>query len=114
MIETIVFAETTLNDTVYTITFDGNGFGNTICELQVKSGDTLHKVLRELSMEDGWHKIMPEDFYYDGSKWYQLIDYTYDESGDNIYDLILDKRGLYCASGCKDRTSNSRYCNFIF
>ena len=48
MIETIVFAETTLNDTVYTITFDGNGFGNTICELQVKSGDTLHKVLREL------------------------------------------------------------------
>ena len=87
MIETIVFAETTLNDTVYTITFDGNGFGNTICELQVKSGDTLHKVLRELSMEDGWHKIMPEDFYYDGSKWYQVIDYTYDKSGDNNYDF---------------------------
>ena len=87
MIGTLVFATNTLNDTVYTITFDGNGFGDTIYEFQVKSGDTLHEVLRGLSLEDGWDKIMPRDFYYDGSKWYQLIDYTYDESGDNIYDF---------------------------
>ena len=96
MIGTLVFAETTLNDTFYTITFDGNGFGDTICELQVKSGDTLHEVLHELSLEDGWHKIMPEDFYYDGSKWYQLVDYTYDESGENVFD--------YDAPICNDIT----------